>query len=138
MNGEVVAVLKRINHGRPRIYTYGMCKQEAEKCRTRNELYFANRRIYEACLRNGWLDEFFPPVERTKARMPELIEFFNLLDGDSRGVKKVAHVAGVSQYTMSKWRNAKTTPGLYQFVCVLAALGYKIKLEPLTEDKVCD
>jgi superfamily II DNA or RNA helicase len=41
-------------------WTYERCKEEALKFKTRNNFHKVPGNAYSVCLKNGWLDEFFP------------------------------------------------------------------------------
>jgi len=58
---------KKSKGGGPVKLDYDTCKREAKKYKNRTALSQSNQTVYEACLRNGWLDDFFGSIpERNK------------------------------------------------------------------------
>lgn len=48
-------------------WTYEHCYEETKKYKSRGEFRNNAGSAYNAALKNGWLDEFFPPVTQNKA-----------------------------------------------------------------------
>lgn len=126
--------------------TYSKAKLLAETVSSRYQLKKADRLIYRKSVEEGWIEDFFPdniythqgqeyrvrfrrwPVE---SPLEEVRELFRIANKRKLDAQWLSLKSGVNVNTIHNWRANRNMPMLKEFVYVLAALGYKITIEPI-------
>lgn len=65
---------------------------------------------------------------------PVVREFFTLFDGGNLGHDDLANGAGVSLFSLNRWRKGRSSPKVYDFECLCKVLGYRVVLIKEKED----
>lgn len=136
---------------------YETCKEVAAFYKSRSELRHYDNSIYKQCLKEGWLDEFYPYKDQEPAkpkprpnpyRMERPIinwrqvsldndpmrQLFTYLKEKKLTQKHIAERAGVNQNTLTSWKKGYNRPNLIEFGYVCEAARLRIVLVP--EDEI--